>query len=418
MRRASLALILCIELAGPSLTAAPKRPFPHHTGYASGAILPSHRTQKQLDDDVRARYEVWKTRYLRDAGTDASGSRLYRVSFGKTNPSRTVSEGQGYGMVIVAMIAGHDENAQAIFDGLWRFARRYRSAGDARLMAWEVPPGDGDSAFDGDADIAYALLLANTQWGNGGDVDYLREAKRVIAGIRDSTIGPRSRLPMLGDWVDPDGGTRNQYTVRTSDFMPACFRAFGRATGDRVWNDVVAATQAAITSLQVSYASDTGLVPDFIVPATADNRSFKPAPPNFLEAATDGDYSYNAGRVPWRLGTDAVLAGDDVSRAQAVRIARWARTATNGDPRRIQGGYRLDGTVLPGRDYFTSFFAAPIGVAAMSDPGLQQWLNAIYDSVRVAEEDYYEDTVTLLCMFVMTGNAWEPAVGRRRSVRK
>ena len=70
-------------------------------------------------------------------------------------------------------------------------------------MSWQVPgePEGSASAFDGDADIAYALLLADAQWGSGGSIDYAREARTMIAGILESTIGPDSRLPMLGDWV-------------------------------------------------------------------------------------------------------------------------------------------------------------------------------------------------------------------------
>jgi hypothetical protein len=48
-------------------------------------------------------------------------------------------------------------------------------------------------------------------------------------------------------------------------------------------------------------------------------------------------------------------------------------------------------------------------VAAMTVDGQQQWLNDIYDAVYDTTEDYYEDSVTLLCMLAMTGNWWEPS---------
>jgi endo-1,4-beta-D-glucanase Y len=395
MLRTLSALVLLV--ATLEVAAAPRRPFPQHTRHASETILPSHRTQSELDDDVRAYYGVWKSKFLK---TDGS---LYRVSFGSTNPGRTVSEGQGYGMVIVAMMAGHDPDAQTIFDGLWKFAREYPSRGDSRLMSWQVPPGNDASAFDGDADIAYGLLLAHAQWGSDGEIDYRGAAGEVIAGMFASTVGPQSRLPMLGDWVDPNGAQYNQDTVRTSDFMPTHFRAFG-------WTQVLKETQALIESLQATYSPNTGLLPDFVVNGA-------PAPPHFLEAVSDGDYGYNAGRDPWRLGMDAVLHGDPQSRGAARRIAQWARAATDGDPLRLRGGYRLDGTPLPGRDYFTIFFASPIGVAAMTDASQQEWLNAIYETVRARHEDYYEDSVTMLCMLVMSGNAWSPVQSRRRAVR-
>jgi hypothetical protein len=49
-----------------------------------------------------------------------------------------------------------------------------------------------------------------------------------------------------------------------------------------------------------------------------------------------------------------------------------------------------------------------MGVAAMNDANQQEWLNAIYDSVYDRHEDYYEDTVNLLCLLTMTRNFWTP----------
>jgi hypothetical protein len=45
----------------------------------------------------------------------------------------------------------------------------------------------------------------------------------------------------------------------------------------------------------------------------------------------------------------------------------------------------------------------------MTGPTQQAWLNSIYDAVYATHEDYYEDSVTLLCLLVMTGNYWQPS---------
>ena len=383
-------------------------PFPQHVDYAPDTIRPNHRTQSQQDEDVRAFYEYWKDQYLIPIGTSTDTSQQYRVSFGSTNPNQTVSEGQGYGMVIVAYMAGYDPQAQVIFDGLWEFVKAHPSTTDRRLMSWRVTDTSSrqSSAFDGDADIAYALLLADNQWGSRGPVHYRQEARRVIAGILESTIGEISQYPMLGDWVNPSGITHNQYTFRPSDYMPAHFRAFGRATHDDRWNSVIENTQAAITSLQLVYSPITGLLPDFSTPIDNIHYSPQPAPPQFLEGDNDGSYSYNAGRVPWRIGTDALINNDPVSREQVQRMSGWIETATNGDPTKIKAGYTLSGE--PIGDYFTTFFVSPFGVAAMTDPEQQTWLNAIYDSVYTTHQDYYEDSVTMLSLLVMTGNYWNP----------
>jgi hypothetical protein len=44
----------------------------------------------------------------------------------------------------------------------------------------------------------------------------------------------------------------------------------------------------------------------------------------------------------------------------------------------------------------------------MTTPGEQAWLDAIYAVVWNRHEDYYEDSVNLLCLLLMTGNFWQP----------
>lgn len=408
--------------------AGEKRPFPQHVTYANDTILPNHRTQAQLDDDVRAAYDRWKKNYVVGGGAKAAPRKKkkpkpptlpdgqFRIAFGKPGTkeyNETVSEGQGYGMLAVALMAGHDPEAQTIFDGLWRFARAHPSDIDNRLMDYDVPGNqDGnDSAFDGDCDMAYALLLADAQWGSGGSINYRAEFDRTIAAIVESTIGPNSHLPLLGDWAKgiPDNEKYNQFSTRTSDFMPGHFRAFRRATGNDLWNEVIAACQQTVDALQANNSPQTGLLPDFVQPVSAADHTPRPADPNFLEGPDDGEYDYNAGRDPWRLGTDVLLNGDNASKAAVTKISNWAAQTTGGDPQKLRAGYKLNGTVQGDADYFTTFFAAPLAVAAMTVPGQQQWLNALYDAVSNVSEDYFEDSVTLLCLLVLTRNFWDPS---------
>ncbi|HEX5497688.1 MAG TPA: glycosyl hydrolase family 8, partial [Thermomicrobiales bacterium] len=138
--------------------AKPRRPFPQHVDYPGAAIFPDHRSRAERDGDVALAYDRWKARYVVAAGND-DGRPLYRIAFakpGKADHAVTVSEGQGYGMVVLAHMAGHDPDAQTIFDGLWRFARAHPSCIDDRLMNWRIPQTGGsgcDSAFDGDNDM-------------------------------------------------------------------------------------------------------------------------------------------------------------------------------------------------------------------------------------------------------------------------
>jgi endoglucanase len=382
--------------------AAARYPFPQHVRLAEGARLPHHRPQDELDQDVRDFYEYWKDQYLVAAG-DSDGGPLFRIAF-EAGSARTVSEGQGYGMLIVALMAGHDPDAQPIFDGLWRFAAAHPSRGQPDLMSWQVAPGvAGDSsAFDGDADIAYSLLLADQQWGSQDGADYRAAALKVIAALETSCIGPESHLPLLGNWVRPDGARYNQFCFRSSDYLPTHFEAFALATQRDKWQQVLQQTRQWLRQTQLEHAPATGLVPDFVL---LESGRPLPVAADFLEGPHDGDYYYNAGRFPWRVGAHAVLTGDAHSRQLLSPLTTWLRQATGDDPTRVRAGYRLDGT--PIGLYFSTLFVAPFGVAAMLEPPGDGWLENIYESVRQQRQNYFEDSVSLLCLIVMTGNHWD-----------
>jgi hypothetical protein len=147
------------------------------------------------------------------------------------------------------------------------------------------------------------------------------------------------------------------------------FRAFANATNNPVWNDVVQVSQALMVEFQLQHTSETGLLSDFIV---LEGEQYQPARPNFLENTTDNSYYYNAGRIPWRVGLDALLYDDDISRAVVQKMSHWIQGDTGGIPTNIRAGYELNGTPLPNSSYFTTFFAAPFGVAAMNDPAQQE----------------------------------------------
>ena len=404
---AALQLLLVLPGKGQSHS------FPQHVRYAEGTIRPSQFAQERQDRDVRAYYDAWKKDYVKEAGLDPdTGKPLFRIAMGNelSGSGQTVSEGQGYGMVIVALMAGHDPEAHALFDGLYRFAQRHPAKSSPYLMQWKIPldPGASNStAFDGDADIAYGLMLAHAQWGSDGAISYRKEANAVLEALLKHCTGPRSRLPMLGDWVEADGMKRNQFTVRSSDFMPSHFRAWARFSANPVWNEVAQHCSELVSVMQEKHSPATGLLPDFIVGADPLSAA-KPAGPRFLEKDQDGDYFYNAGRAPWRLGLDALLNGDPASRVQADKMATWAKSATQGDGGRIKAGYTLAGGDLPGNGYFSTFFASPFGVAAMVSADNQAFLDSIYAKVRDSHQGYYPDTVNLLCLLAMSGNYWDP----------
>jgi hypothetical protein len=251
------------------------------------------------------------------------------------------------------------------------------------------------------------LLLADQQWGSDGAINYQAEATRVINAILEHEINPETSIIMLGDWVTPDE-PEYYYGTRSSDFMPGHLRAYYRATNDDAWLDVLEAGYSLYEDIQTRYSPETGLLPDFV---QNTNTTPQPAEPGYLEADTDGWYYYNACRDPWRIGVDVLYSGDSRGMDILSQMNAWMQDSTGGDPIKIHAGYDLTGMTDEDYDYIDMAFIAPLGVSAMVEAENQQWLNDLWDfSVNhpFEDESYFDSTLKLLSMIVMSGNWWVP----------
>ena len=382
-------------------------PFGTHSGYcATGVILPSNHTQAQLDAQVKGFYDAWKARYIKPGCTAGT----FRIKTSPSTGAYTVSEGHGYAMLVLVIMHGHDAQAQQVYDGLFRYFRAHASNNNHQLMAWAQNAScanvDGaDSATDGDLDIAYSLLLADKQWGSTGTIDYKAEATAMIAAILASDVHPANTI-LVGDW---SGAGDSHYTgTRPSDFMLGHFKAFAAGTSVARWTSVVDKTYAIIAYIQGHQAAQSGLLPDFVVNATGNTPA--PAPGNWLEGGSDGRYAYNSCRVPWRIATDYLMSCDPRAQTAARKINTWVRGATGDNPANVKDGYNLNGSAT-GSDPDLCF-VAPFGVSAMVQPDSgsnQVWLDKVWDYAAAQGADqYYEDSVKLLGMIVMSGNWWSP----------
>ncbi|MGO4791136.1 glycosyl hydrolase family 8 [Paenibacillus sp. 2KB_20] len=409
----------------------PYKPFPQHTAYTSGSIKPNHMQQAQLDATVARLYDEWKQKYLKKKPyLQSSEPDQYYVWYADGDwfqeefdkelnvkyQAMTVSEAHGYGMLITAHMAGHDPKAKAYFDGLYRYFRAHPSKINPNLMAWKqgdtgqavVDVSGVDSATDGDMDIAYALLLADRQWGSDGEINYLAEAKKVIDAIMKSDVNHAEWTLKLADWVSDDDAKYGSAT-RPSDFMLQHLKDFKNASGDANWDRVIDKTYSISEGLYKKYSPNAGLLPDFVV---KKNGSYAPADSTFLESETDGDYSYNSSRIPWRIGTDALMTGETRAKEQLNKMTSWIRQVTGDDPSKIYGGYKLDGSKAL-VDYTDASFSAPMMVSAMINPANQEWLNRLWDhnaSISTNDDVYFGNTLRLLSMIVVSGNWWSPTI--------
>jgi endo-1,4-beta-D-glucanase Y len=389
--------------SGQTPTAAPTAAVAYPFGaridrYVAG-ILPT-ASAASMDALLTGHYDAWKAARIVAADSVVSGG--YAVKFSDTN-YLTVSEGIGYGMLLTVLMAGHDAQAQAIFDGLLAVARARPAyaMGSSKLMDWRIAAngasaGEGWNAMDGDLDIAMALLMAHRQWGSSGGVDYLAEGKATIADLKQynmTAAGFTKGLP---------AATNN----RTSDYMITHFRAFRRATGDTLWDQAVDKAYYLLDTMQTVFAPATGLMPDFVM----NTSSGSPIPSTGYIGdgnAMEGFYYWNGCRNPWRLGSDYVTSGDTRFASICGRLLDFFKSASGGNPAQIASGYKLDGTVLG--TFPDGAFIGPAAVGAMVDARFQSFLDALWQwNAANLTTGYYDSELQFLSMIVASGNWWNP----------
>src|SRR5687768_16034232 len=92
--------------------------------YPAGTVVPSGGNAA-LDAAVTSFYDRWKAAYLQPL----CGGHVVKTGGGTgADDAMTVSEGHGYGMIVTAVMAGHDPRAQELFDGLYKVFRQMPSS--------------------------------------------------------------------------------------------------------------------------------------------------------------------------------------------------------------------------------------------------------------------------------------------------
>jgi hypothetical protein len=382
--------------------------------YPAGSIRPTG-TQAELDAVVKAAYDRWKAAYV----ATACGGHVV-----KSRTPTTTSSALGNGMIITAMMAGHDPQARTVFDGLFAVGRKFASglsvrvppkhgigprpgneylvnyAIDAACMRVSEGDGAGTATPSGDLPFAYALALADRQWGSTGTINYLAEARNTANAIKLYHMNPQ-KVTGLGDWASLPGEGMWTTVARPNYFMVGYYHAYARASGDPYWMQAVEAVHTRIADVQTRFSPMTGLLPQYLVGGTT------PPTGTFLGDANARDYFGGGGLIPLWLASDYIGSGDPRSKVALTRITQWLKSETGGDASKIVDGYRLDGDAVGTTG--TMAFVAPFGAIAIFDAANQGWLDAIWKLMSTAPTtSQVADTANLLGMLMVTGNWWQP----------
>lgn len=372
-------LILLFAVLGT--TYSQNFPFPQNAVNSFG-IMPSNRNH----NDVDTAYTNWKNNHVTTQG--AGGFR--RVVWDTLRA--TVSEGIAYGMLISVNM-----NDRLLFDDLWNYYYAHRDPDG--FMIWILDStgaplvingftiGTG-GATDADQDAAYALILANAQWGSSGTINYLSEAVSLVNKIYQYEIDSTYHLVKSGN--EPGG----IYRVNCSYFAPAYYRAFEYITGNPGWTLV---RNACYNFLLFRADANTGLVPDWCLP---NGEPMPPCPPPYSCRFT---YFYDATRTPLRIAMDYIWHGEPLAYLYCKKVSMFAQSQGSEN---ITDEYSLTGT--PMGIYHSNGFIGPFGAGTLAtDITMQNFSDSIYsENVSVFEPhwNYYNSSLKVLSLLMMTGN--------------
>jgi endo-1,4-beta-D-glucanase Y len=353
-------------LAGGLALAAPKFPFPQDQKYAFG-IKPAGANH----NDVQAAYNIFVKNYYEESGDMA------RIKW--DIPTQTVSEGIGYGMLIMCYMDNAANNTQPKFDKLWAYYQHF--ANGAGFMNWKINGFSGQAepngATDGDFDATLALCLAYFQW---GDAKYKTAATTMIGKLYANEVSG-SKVLKPGDAFD---NPKNP-----SYFVAAAIGLFKKLKWDsNDWASVLTANYAMVKGAQ---NATTGLVADWTNDAgQPDGRGV--------------NYTFDAARVPWRMGLAYAWYGDAGAKDIANKMNAWIKSSTGGDPALIMSGYQLTGAKIG--SFNLPAYLGPFACGAMVDAAHQAWLDAGYKKLAsfIDDDNYYNESLQLISLLTLTGN--------------
>lgn len=282
----------------------------------------------------------------------------------------TVSEGQGYAMLLAAAIG--DRRA---FDLAWRWDATHLEMPD-HLSSYHWENGsvvDQNPATDADLDMAWALVVAARRF---ADPSYRSEGLEIAAGVLGSeTVSVAGRLELVaGPWA-----RTVPYEIDPSYFAPEAMTALATASGDRRWRAAEQDADALVASLEGTPGSRR-LPPDWAV-LSPDGQVAPAGPPSSNGSPA---YGLDAERVPvW-------FAASCSTSERALSAATWPilRSAAGSG---ADLSYSLDGVSQSDLENPLGLVAAAAAADASGDRGAAATLLDRADAQSASYPTYYGD---------------------------
>ena len=335
---------------------------------------------------MQAIYTQWKNNNVTSDGANGF-RRVKRPNEPGLEKNSTVSEGIAYGMLIAVYM-----DDQTLFDDLWQYEQKWLD-GNTGLMNWYInaagtdlgsnPSGAGP-ATDADVDMAFALVMADKQWGGQGKLGkkYIDIAKDQIKKVWANEFWD---WKYLKPWPQDDAPP-----INLSYFAPAYHKVFAKIDTENTNAEKCGGKNCWLSSADAMYDllaktlnSGSGNANNGLVPAWCDLDG-KPNGGAFGAGQTSPtNYQYDSCRTPFRIGLDYCWTGDTRAKDYVTKTSNFF-SGTVGGATKIVDGYGLDGTPQPSYQkdanagIQSAAFVGPAGVGAMSSSTYQTFVNDAY----------------------------------------
>ena len=337
-------------------------PYPQEKAYSYGTY------QENISNKVKAKFQAFYSGYYEESGDYA------RIKF--DDGTYTVSEGIGYGMIMMVYFSDNNKSYQTEFDKLWNYYQHW-SDGNG-LMNWKINGFNSvvgqNAATDAEFDVAFSLIMAYYQF---GDEKYKTAAQGILAKIR--------AFEMESDGLHKPGDTWN--SSRNPGYVsPAAFELFKDFDNANFWAAAITRNYAL---LKANQNSTTGL------PSGWSDDNGNPV----TGTASSIQYDWDAPRAPWRLAWSYAWYGHSDALSLLSKLGSWLNNKNAND---LKIPMNLDGS---NGQYNNSTAVGPFACAMMHSSNYATKRESFASALlNINESSYFSSAMQILTGLLLSGN--------------
>jgi endoglucanase len=398
-------LTSAVLLAASLASATVNYPFPQTAAYSSSDLVVSSSKTVSFTTTTNATYSsankanALKGRFLEWMSNMYVESGNYaRIKFDVS--SYTVSEGIGYGMLLMVYFSDATTSYEPQFKKLWNYYDQRKNTNG--LMNWKISDfstscsgNDCNGATDGDLDVALALIMGYYQFGNA---DFKTAAQTLLNDIYDHEVETNSTQAGYAGLLRP-GDMWNSY-YNPSYFSAGAIRVFKSFDSNNPsrWDAVLSKNYTMLKANMGSY--NTGLVTDWCDKAG-----------NPVNGNSTTMFKSDAVRTPWRIAMAASWFNDADANSYVTTVANWISSKVGTDTSKIFAEYYQNGNTTQG--WTNSQYLGTFASALVSANVNQTLIDNIWVKMMQKSDDagYFNASLRLLTGLFISGYMPNMAAG-------